>query len=104
MTQDNHNSPIVRATFIIIAFAHLGSSEDILIPATISMIKHTMIITEAMILVNAHIITGNALVSFTVVVLGSLLSLVLLSVVVFIQFHIRGNSVFNLIHLQSQSA
>jgi len=87
ITPENHNNSIVTATFVSIDFAVLGSSEDRLIQATITNIKHTTKINVITIFVRAHIITGNT--SVEVVAQSDFL--------VDIQSHIIGNFVLSLI-------
>ena len=87
ITPENHNNSIVTATFVSIDFAVLGSSEDRLIHATITNIKHTTKINVITIFVRAHIITGNT--SVEVVAQSAFL--------VDIQSHIIGNFVLSLI-------
>ena len=83
---------MVTATFVSIDFAVFGSSEDRLIHATITKIKHTTKINVITIFVKAHIIVGNA-----VVVLVP-------SPLVFIQFQIIGKFVLSFIQLHSHAA
>ena len=62
ITDENHSSNIVIATFVSNSFHSLGLSHARIIHATIISMKHTTKIRDMIILVRAHIIVGNAFV------------------------------------------
>ena len=85
ITHENHNNNIVIATFFNNSFHSFGLSHARIIHAIITSMKHTTIISDIIILVNAHTIYGNAFVGFA------------LSLFVSIQFHIIGKFVLSFI-------
>ena len=78
-------------TFIIKALHSFGLSAARIIPATITRIKHTTNINDAVSFANAHVIVGNALVA------SSFASS-------HIQFQIIGKLVLSFIQLHSHVA